>query len=94
MVIAILNHPYICTQHELCAEMKGIKVGNILMFRKCAVCIVCGIKKMGNSSCIIGVDSSNTIHEGTPDNWEPILHKMDKLKHFEDNILSNIVSSR
>lgn len=75
-------------------DMRGIKIGNILMFRKLAVCIVCEIKSKGRHSSVVGIDSNNTIYEGSPDNWETILHKKEKLKLFEETILNNIVSSR
>jgi len=74
--------------------MRGIKVGNILMFRKFVVCIVCEVIREDRHVLIIGRDSNNTIHEGTPDKWESILHKKMELKLFEDNILNNIISSR
>lgn len=75
-------------------DMRGIKVGNIAVFRKTSVCIVCDIINSSPHFTIVGVDSSNRIHRGTPDNWKTILGKREKLRSFEDKIFDNIITHR
>lgn len=74
--------------------MRGIKVGNILMYHKHTVCIVSEIIKGGIHPVIIGIDSNNVRYKGTPEHWDTVIHKQEKLKHFEDTIFNNILSSR
>lgn len=74
--------------------MRGIKVGNILIFRKNAVCIISSVIKDGKKTSIVGIDCNNFSYEGTPDNWGTILHKQAELRKFEDVVFNNIISSR
>ncbi len=74
--------------------MRGIKVGNIAVFRKTSVCIISEVIRSVTPHIIVGIDCNNNIHEGTPDNWKTILGKNDKLKSFEEEIFDNIISSR
>ena len=74
--------------------MRGIKVGNILIYRNCAVCIVSNILREDTGYIIIGTDSGNTEFRGPLSDWKSIIHYKDKLRHFEDKIFNNIISHR
>ncbi len=75
-------------------DMRGIKVGNIAVFRKSSVCIICNIINSSPHLIIVGKDSGNRVHEGTPESWYTILGKKDELKSFEDKIFDNIITYR
>ncbi len=74
--------------------MRGIKVGNMLVFRGSAVCIINEIIKVGEEVIIAGTDCNNIGHKGTIEDWEPIFLHKDKLLLFEEKIFNNIISSR
>ena len=75
-------------------SMRGIKVGNILVFRNCAVCIVSNIIKEEQGHVIVGTDSNNKEFRGPFTDWESIIHYKEKLLVFEDKIFNNIIAHR
>ena len=74
--------------------MRGIKVGNMLVFRSSAVCIINEIIKDGETEIIVGTDCTNVEHRGPIEDWKPVIRFKEKLLLFEDKIFSNIISGR
>ena len=64
--------------------MRGIKIGNILVFRNSAVCIVSNIIQENGDSC-------NREHRGPAEEWSSVIHFKEKLRQFEEKIFNNIV---
>ena len=72
-------------------SMKGIKVGNILVFRGSTVCIISNIVHENDENIIIGIDSCNREHRGPAEEWCPVIQFKEKLRQFEEKIFNNIV---
>lgn len=77
-------------------DMREIKVGNILMYRKERACVVSGIiSGEGNlPDKIIGTDHNNCTWEGPLHEWSSIIHMKQDLLLFEAAIFNNIVAGR
>ena len=71
--------------------MRGIKIGNILVFRNSAVCIVSNIIEENGENIVIGTDSCNREHRGPAEEWSSVIHFKEKLRQFEEKIVNNIV---
>ena len=76
--------------------MRGIKVGNFLMYRNSQVCLVCNITSNGNNApaSITGIDSNNMLHEGPVSDWSSVIGKADELLKFGDDVFKNILQSK
>ena len=74
--------------------MRGIKVGNMLVFRNSAVCIINEIIKEEGSEIFVGTDCNNIEHRGPLEDWKPVMRFKEKLLLFEDKIFNNIISAR
>jgi hypothetical protein len=76
--------------------MRGIKVGNLMIFRKSQICLICNIisNNNGEPACIVGIDAQSRIHKGTAQEWSCIIGKSEELRKFGDNILDNILHQR
>lgn len=74
--------------------MRGIKVGNMLVFRGSAVCIINDIIRENDSEIIVGTDCDNMEHRGPINEWESIFLHKDKLLLFEEKIFNNILACR
>lgn len=74
-------------------DMRGIKVGNFLMYRNSQICLVREINSTDNGApaCIVGVDSNNNICKGTAAEWSSVIGKANQLRNFSDNVLDNII---
>ncbi len=85
---AIYNN---CTRN-----MKGIKVGNFLMYRNSLVCLICNITSNGNDAptSITGIDSNNLLHEGPVSDWSSVIGHTDAMLRFGDNVFRNILQSK
>lgn len=77
-----------------CIIMRGIKVGNMLVFRNSAVCIINEIIKEEGNEILVGTDCNNVEHRGPEEDWKSVMRFKDKLLLFEDKIFCNIVGSR
>ena len=74
--------------------MRGIKVGNMLVFRNSAVCIINEIIKEGETEIVVGTDSNNIEHRGPREDWKSVIRFKEKLLLFEDKLFSNIITCR
>lgn len=74
--------------------MRGVKVGNMLVFRNSAVCIINEIIKEGGTEILVGTDCNNIEHRGPIEDWKTVIRFKEKLLLFEDKIFSNIISGR
>ena len=74
--------------------MRGIKVGNMLVFRNSAVCIINEIIKEEGNEILVGTDCNNVEHRGPKEDWKSVMGFKDKLLLFEDKIFCNIVGSK
>lgn len=77
-----------------CIIMRGIKVGNMLVFRNSAVCIINEIIKEEGNEILVGTDCNNVEHRGPKEDWKSVMRFKDKLLLFEDKIFCNIVGGR
>ena len=73
---------------------RGIKVGNILVFRSSAVCIISNIEQENGEKIIIGTDSCNREYRGPAEEWSSVIHFKEKLRQFEEKIFNNIVVNK
>ncbi len=76
--------------------MRGIKVGNFLMYRNSYICLICNIISNSNNipACIVGIDGENRIHKGPAEEWSCILGNKEALHKFSDTVLDNILRIR
>lgn len=76
--------------------MRGIKVGNFMMYRKSYICLICNIisNNKDTPACIVGIDGENRIHKGPAEEWTSIIGKGEALYKFGDNVLGNILRLR
>ena len=75
--------------------MRGIKVGNFLMYRKSQVCVICNIISDGRTAtCIMGVDSKNRVYQGPASDWSSIIGREKELLEFRDSVFNNILHSK
>ena len=74
--------------------MRGIKVGNMLVFRNSAVCIINEIIKEGETEIVVGTDRNNIEHRGPREDWKSVIRFKEKLLLFEDKLFSNIITYR
>ena len=74
--------------------MRGIKVGNMLVFRNSAVCIINEIIKEEGTEIFVGTDCNNIEHRGPEGDWESIMKYKEKLLLFEDEIFKNLINCR
>ncbi len=74
-------------------DMRGIKVGNFLMYRNSQICLVREIISTDNGApaCIVGIDSNNNICKGPATEWTSVIGKADRLRSFSDKVLDNII---
>lgn len=77
-------------------EMREIKVGNILIYRKERACVVSRIIAGDDNlpDIIIGTDHNNCTWKGPLHEWSSILHMKHMLRPLEDAIFKNIVAER
>ena len=87
----LLPLSYLCRIYVSYMNMRGIKVGNILVFRGSAVCIISNIVQENGENIIIGIDSYNHEHRGPAEEWSPVIRFKEKLRQFEEKIFNNIV---
>jgi len=73
--------------------MRGIKVGNFLMFRNAHICLICNIISNGDNTpaIIIGIDSNLKKYEGRSDDWSTIIGKGEELKEFSNAVFDKII---
>ena len=76
--------------------MRGIKVGNFLMYRNSQVCLICNITSNGANApaSITGIDSSSQLHEGPVSDWSTVIGKGDALHQFGNDVFRNILQSK
>ena len=70
--------------------MRGIKVGNMLVFRNSAVCIINEIIKENGTEILVGTDYNNIEYRGPVEDWKSVIRFKEKLLLFEEKIFSNI----
>ena len=70
--------------------MRGIKVGNMLVFRNSAVCIINEIIKENGTEILVGTDYNNIEYRGPVEDWKTVIRFKEKLLLFEEKIFSNI----
>ncbi len=76
--------------------MRGIKVGNFLMYRNSQVCLICSITSNGSDAptSIKGIDSNNMIHEGPVSDWSSVIGHTEAMLKFGDNVFKNILQNK
>ena len=74
--------------------MKSIDVGNILMHKSNAVCVIFKTETDDNDVTYYGIDSNSNIHKGTLHEWKNILCNKRELHRFEDSVINNIIAGR
>ena len=76
--------------------MRGIKVGNFLMFRNSHICLICNIVSNGDNTpaIIMGIDSNLKKYEGTPDDWSTVIGKGEELKEFSNAVLNKNIKGK
>ena len=98
VVIAILPAPSIFAErlvHQL-KDMRGIKVGNFLLYRNSLVCLVSGISSAENNSpvYITGIDSKREVHTAPSGEWSSIMGRTNELQKFGDDVFNNFLQEK
>lgn len=76
--------------------MKGIKVGNFLLYRNSQVCLICNITSNGSDAPtrITGIDSNNMLREGPVSDWSSVIGHTDAMLKFGDDVFKNILQGK
>ena len=76
--------------------MRGIKVGNLLMYRNSYICLISRIISNGENSpaVIVGIDSNLQRHEGSIGEWSTVIGRREELGRFCSCVSDKILQGK